>query len=285
MFAKGPSPGVRLTVLALLALAIALIYSKTDWLDGVRQRVSDFTIPLYWVTDIPGQVSRWSEDRLASKVDLQEENKALRTEVLVLKRKLQQMASLTAENTRLRQLLNSADTIEDRVLVAELIGVSPDPMKHKVMINRGTDDGVYIGQPVVDAYGLVGQVVEVGRHTGRVLLITDSSHALPVQVNRNGIRLVAEGQGNLFELQLRFVSSTMDIQEGDLLVTSGLGQRFPPGYPVALVERVSHDPGKPFATVIAKPMAELNRNRHVLLVFDRHGALEEPPAGDPASGG
>src|SRR5690606_30087960 len=193
---------------------------------GVRRHVIDFAMPFYWLVDIPGEISRWAEDRLASKGDLQAENPADPTEVLVLKRKLQQMASLTAENTRLRQLLNSADTIEDRVLVAELIGVSPDPMKHKVMINRGAADGVYVGQPVVDAYGLVGQVVEVGRHTGRVLLITDSSHALPVQVNRNGIRLVAEGQGNLFELQLRFVSSTMDIQEGDLLVTSGLGQRF-----------------------------------------------------------
>lgn len=269
-------------MLALLALIVALIYSKTDWLEGVRHRVSDFTLPLYWVTDIPGQVGRWSGDRLASKEQMQEENQALRTELLVLKRKLQLMASLTAENTRLRQLLNSADTIEDRVLVAELIGVSPDPMKHKVMINRGTVDGVYIGQPVVDAYGLVGQVVEVGRHTGRVLLITDSSHALPVQVNRNGIRLVAEGQGNLFELQLRFVSSTMDLEEGDLLVTSGLGQRFPPGYPVALVESVTHDPGKPFATVIARPMAELNRNRHVLLVFDRHRVEEEPVAAPAA---
>ena len=105
------------------------------------------------------------------------------------------------------------------------------------------------------------------------------------QINRNGIRLVAEGQGDLFELQLRFVSSTMDIQEGDLLVTSGLGQRFPPGYPVALVEKVTHDPGKPFATVTARPMAELNRNRHVLLVFDRHNTEEQSPAAEPAATG
>jgi rod shape-determining protein MreC len=268
-------------MLALAALVIALIYSKTDLFSGVRQRVSDFTVPFYWLTDIPGQLGRWSQDRLASKENLQEENKSLRMEVLVLKRKLQQMASLTAENTRLRQLLNSADTIEDRVLVAELIGVSPDPMKHKVTINRGSVDGVYVGQPVVDAYGLVGQVVEVGKRTGRVLLITDSSHALPVQVNRNGIRLVAEGQGDLNELQLRFVSSTMDIQEGDLLVTSGLGQRFPPGYPVALVVSVTHDPGKPFATVAARPMAELNRNRHVLLVFDSQGMSGDNAAAAP----
>lgn len=277
MFAHGPSPGTRLAVLALLALILGLIYSYTGVFSDARQKVSDFTFPLYWITDIPGDVSHWAQERLVPKESLLEENQALRTEVLVLKRKLQQMAALTAENTRLRQLLNSADTIEDRVLVAELIGVSPDPVKHKIMINRGSNEDVYVGQPVVDAYGLVGQVVEVGKYTSMVLLITDATHALPVQVNRNGIRLVAEGQGNLFELQLRFVSNTTDIQEGDLLVTSGLDQRFPPGYPVALVESVTYDPGKPFVTVVAKPMAELNRNRHVLLVFERSHANSGVP--------
>lgn len=260
---------MRLAVLGVIALVIAVIYSYTSWFDGLRQRAIDLNFPFYWLTDIPNDVEQWTEEHLRSKGELLEENEALRTETLILKRKLQQMAALTAENTRLRQLLNSADTIEDRVLVAELIGVSPDPMKHKIMINRGKVDDVYIGQPVVDAFGLVGQVVEVGERYSMVLLITDSSHALPVQVNRNGVRLVVEGQGSLFELQLRYVSNTLDIQEGDLLVTSGLGQRFPAGYPVALVESVTYDPGRPFATVIAKPMAELNRNRHVLLVFDR----------------
>lgn len=240
----------------------------------MRQRASDLTFPLYWLTDRPGEIIEWSDQRFASKQQLIDENETLRTDLLVHKRKLQHMAALTAENTRLRQLLNSADTIEDRVLVAELIGISPDPMKHKVMINRGASDQVYAGQPVVDAYGLVGQVVEVGSSTSMVLLITDSSHALPVQINRNGIRLVAEGQGNLFQLTLRHVSNTLDVQEGDLLVTSGLGQRFPAGYPVALVEKVEHDPGRPFADVVATPMAELNRNRHVLLVFDRHHVSE-----------
>ncbi len=269
LFSRGPSPGVRLAVLAVLAWGIAVLYVYTDLFSGVRQRVSDFTVPLFWVTDLPSEISEWSEQKLRSNDSLLEETQSLQTEVLVLKRKLQQMASLIAENTRLRQLLNSADTLEDQVLVAELIGVSPDPIKHKVMINRGSQDKVYLGQPVVDAYGLVGQVVEVGQRTSRVLLITDISHALPVQINRNGLRLVAEGQGSLVELQLRFVSSTMDVKEGDLLVTSGLGQRFPPRYPVAIIEKVQHDPGRPFATVIARPMAELNRNRHVLLVFDR----------------
>lgn len=260
--------------LGVLALIIALIYSYTNWFGHLRQKAVDFNFPFYWLTDVPDDVVDWSEEKMISKAELREENDALKTEVLILKRKLQQMAALTAENTRLRQLLNSADTIEDRVLVAELVGVSPDPVKHRVMINRGKVDGVYAGQPVVDAYGLVGQVVEVGNRSSMVLLITDSSHALPVQINRNGIRLVVEGQGDLFALQLRFVSSTLDIIEGDLLVTSGLGQRFPAGYPVALVESVQYDPGKPFATVVARPMAELNRNRHVLLVFDRSQQAE-----------
>lgn len=227
---------------------------------------------MYWLTDLPSRIGSWTEDRFQSKQALLDENEALRTELLIHQRKVQQMASLVAENTRLRQLLNSAETIDERVLVAELVGISPNPVQHRVIINRGARDGVYQGQPVVDAYGLVGQVVSVGRGSSQVLLITDASHALPVQVNRNGLRLVAEGQGDLSQLSLRHVSSTMDIQEGDLLISSGLGQRFPPGYPVALVERIEHDPGRPFATVIARPMAELARNRHVLLVFDRSQA-------------
>lgn len=248
---------------------MAFLYSKSTLLDPIKERMSDVTYPFYWVTELPDGIRAWWGERFVSRQHLMQENETLRTELLVHKRKTQQMASMAAENTRLRQLLNSADTIEDRVLVAELIGVSPNPMMHKVMINRGTNDAVYEGQPVVDAYGLVGQVVEVGRSTSMVLLITDSSHALPVQLNRNGLRLVAEGQGDLEQLRLRHVSSTMDIQVGDLLVSSGLGQRFPAGYPVGLIERIEHDPGKPFATVTAKPMAELNRNRHMLLVFDR----------------
>lgn len=255
--------------MAVAAWLIAVLYVYTSVFDGLKQKASDFTFPLFWLTNAPSEVAEWSEQNTRSREELLSENESLQTEVLVLKRKLQQMASLIAENTRLRQLLNSADSLDDQVLVAEFVGISPDPLKHKVMINRGSVDGVYEGQPVVDAFGLVGQVVEVAKRTSSVLLITDTSHALPVQINRNGLRLVAEGQGNLAELQLRFVSSTMDVQEGDLLVTSGLGRRFPPRYPVAVIDKVVHDPGKPFATVSAKPMAELNRNRHVLLVFDR----------------
>jgi rod shape-determining protein MreC len=136
-------------------------------------------------------------------------------------------------------------------------------------VNKGSKAGIYVGQPVIDANGLFGQVVEVGLYSCRVLLITDSTHALPVQVNRNGVRSVAEGIGLMHELELRHVAATTDIVEGDVLVSSGLGGRFPSGYPVATVTSVVHNPGQSFSTVKAMPLAQLNRSRHVLLVFKR----------------
>ncbi|WP_408034023.1 rod shape-determining protein MreC [Teredinibacter purpureus] len=269
MFRQGPSLSVRVVVLIIASLGLAYTYLYTDWFESIENHATDFSAPLYWVSDLPARASDWADNRVMSRGRLQQENDALRTELLVHKRKLQQMASLSAENTRLRQLLNSADMLEDRVIIAELIGVAPDPTIHKVIINKGRNDGVYVGQAMVDASGLMGQVVSVGMGSSHVLLITDTTHALPVQINRNGVRLVAEGIGSLYQLAIRHVSNTVDIQAGDLLVSSGLGQRFPIGYPVAEVVEVRFDPGKPFAQVIARPMAEMNKSRHVLLVFDQ----------------
>ena len=258
-------------------MILAALFAFTQVLDPIKHRTSDLVSPLYWLSNLPKRLSEWGSEQAVSRDDLEQQNQALRTELLIHKRKVQQMAALVAENTRLRQLLNSADTLQNRVLVAEMIGVSPDPARHKLMLNRGKSDGVYLGQPVVDAHGLVGQITELGERTSMVLLITDPSHALPVQINRNGVRLVAEGQGDLFALKLRHISNTLDIQPGDLLVTSGLGQRFPAGYPVATIEFVEYDPGQPFAHVIARPMAELNRNRHMLLVFDQAHPMTTRP--------
>ena len=167
-------------------------------------------------------------------------------------------------------MLNSSALLQDDVLVAELIGVSPDPARHLVVLDKGEADGVFTGQPLIDANGLMGQVVEAAANSARVLLITDATHAIPVQVNRNGVRAIAEGVGRLDRLELRHVASTEDIEVGDLLVSSGLGGRFPEGYPVASVTEVIVDPGQPFARVIAEPKAALNRSRHVLLVFTRN---------------
>ncbi len=195
------------------------------------------------------------------------------------------MAALTAENARLRQLLNSAAYVEDRVVIAELTGVAPDPVRHRVVIDKGASAGVRVGQAVIDAHGLVGQVVEVSRFFSRVLLITDQTHAVPVQVNRNGVRAIAEGGGRIDQLELANVAATTDIRVGDLLVTSGLGGRFPAGYPVAQVHEVVEDPGEPFLTVRARPTARLDQSRHLLLIFNESdGATrdDDPPLLDDA---
>lgn len=267
LFTKGPAVASRALIFSIAAVGLILVSLYTDWLGPVRAQLGAVATPFYWVANLPQRLEDWGSETFTSRADLQGENEALKTELLIHKRKLQQMAALAAENVRLRRLLNSSDMLQDNVLVAELIGVSPDPLTHAVVIDRGRRDGVYRGQAVLDAFGLMGQVVEVHPNSSRVLLITDSSHALPVQVNRNGVRAVAEGTGNLSRLRLRHVSNTTDIRAGDLLVSSGLGERYPTGYPVAEVEEVVRDPGQSFATVVARPRAQLDRSRHVLLVF------------------
>lgn len=236
-------------------------------LQHTRSLLDTVVAPVFWVADIPSRVSDWQDTHLVARSTLQEENERLRRENLILEGRTQQLASLQAENIRLRGLLNSTALLRDDVVVAELIGVAPDPVRQQVVLNKGSRDGVYVGQPLIDADGLMGQVVEVGQLTSRVLLITDATHSVPVQVTRNGVRAIAEGTGSLASLEVHHVSATTDIRAGDLLVSSGLGGRFPVGYPVALVTSVERDPGQPFARILAQPTAALDRSRHVLLVF------------------
>ena len=248
-------------------LALLVVDLRYNSLDTSRALLDTVLSPIYWVADIPGRIGDWQEEHIQSRGTLQEENERLRRENLLLQGRSHQMASLQADNARLRALLNSTALLRDDVLVAELIGVSPDPVRHQVVLNKGEQDGVYLGAPLIDADGLMGQVVEVNEMTSRVLLITDATHSIPVQVNRNGVRAIAEGVGVLDSLEIRHVAATTDIRDGDLLVTSGLGGRFPVGYPVAEVARVERDPGQPFARIFARPSAALDRSRHVLLVF------------------
>lgn len=260
-------------------LSIVLIFAshRLHWLDDTRSVLLSIATPFYWLADLPARLGNWGGDTLVSRDTLLDENSALRAEQLVLLAKLQKLASMATENVRLRELLNSTALVQDNVLVAEIIGVSPEPLNHYVVVNKGSKDQVFIGQPVIDAYGLFGQVIEVSPYSCRVLLISDSNHAIPVQVNRNGVRAIAEGVGLLYELELSHVPATTDIEEGDILVSSGLGGRFPVGYPVATVRSIIHDPGQPFLSVKVTPKAHLNRSRHVLMVFK--GQPEKTSAG------
>jgi rod shape-determining protein MreC len=254
-----------LTITVVITLITADLHFSS--LDRTRSLLDAVVAPVYWLADIPSRVVEWRQTHLVSRSTLQEDNERLRRENLILEGRTQQMASLQAENLRLRALLNSTALLRDDVLVAELIGVSPDPVRQQVVLNKGTREGVYVGQPLIDADGLMGQVVEVSEFTCRVLLITDATHSIPVQVNRNGVRAIAEGTGSLSALEVHHVSATTDIREGDLLVSSGLGGRFPVGYPVAIVTAVERDPGQTYARIQARPTAALDRSRHVLLVF------------------
>ncbi len=240
----------------------------------VRTQLSLVAAPFYWVVDVPSKMLSEFSDMLSTRRELMDDNERLRAESLILNAKLQKYIELRAENVRLRELMNSAERLNDTVVVAEVVAVASDPNRHQLVVDKGSRDGAFVGQPVIDATGLLGQIIEVGLLQSRVLLITDSAHALPVRVSRNGLRAIAEGTGLIDELTLTHVAATTDIQVGDLLVSSGLGGRFPGGYPVGEVTDVSIDPGQPFAEVRARPMAQLDRSRNVLLVFSEQKSEE-----------
>ncbi|WP_116368555.1 rod shape-determining protein MreC [Parahaliea mediterranea] len=275
LFVKESRLGLRIVLTLLVVAGLIVADLRFNSLDRTRALLDTLVTPVYWVADIPSRLSEWQQTHLVSRSVLQEESERLRRENLILEGRTQQMASLQAENIRLRGLLNSAALLRDDVVVAELIGVSPDPVRQQVVINKGARDGVYLGQALIDADGLMGQVVEVAEFTSRVLLITDLTHSVPVQINRNGVRAIAEGNGTLSALEIHHVAATTDIREGDLLVTSGLGGRFPVGYPVAVVSAVERDPGQTFARILAQPTAALDRSRHVLLVFTVASTADE----------
>ena len=203
---------------------------------------------------------------LKSRRELQEEVLRLQQENRVLKGQSQRLASLLSENARYKALLKSAREIEDDLIAAQITALSPDPARHIVTIDKGAADGVTEGQPVLGEEGLVGQVILAGDYNSRAVLITDSAHALPVQVNRSGLRAIAEGSGSVDRLVIRHLPATTDIRVGDLLVTSGLGGRFPHGYPVARVTAVDISEGDAFALVSAAPSSLLDRGRYVLIV-------------------
>ncbi|MCQ4309669.1 rod shape-determining protein MreC [Pseudomonas stutzeri] len=267
--------GVRLLVLAVLCVVLMVVDARFETLKPLRSQMGLVLTPFYWLADLPVRTWQRATEQLTSSTSLVAENEKLKAEALLMQRRLQKLATLTEQNVRLRELLNSAALVDDKVIVGELIGLDPNPFTHRILIDKGERDGVFLGQPVLDASGLMGQVVEVMPYAARVLLLTDVTHSIPVQVNRNGLRAIAVGTGSPDYLELRHVAETADIKEGDLLVSSGLGQRFPSGYPVAQVTEVVRGSGQPFLIVRAIPTAMLNRSRYLLLVFSDSRTPEE----------
>ncbi|MFN2361599.1 MAG: rod shape-determining protein MreC [Marinobacter sp.] len=267
IFVQSPVPGFRLLLVIVLSAVLIVADSRFDQLTQVRSAIGTGLAPIHWLGNAPSQLNDWVASLFTSKEDLQEENEALRARLLILERRALKYAALASENNELRKLMNSSEVLDDHVIVGEVVAVSPDPFSHEIVINKGSRDGVEVGQAILDANGLMGQVEQTSSFTSRVLLVSDSSHAVPVEVVRNGLRAVLLGNGDTSALELVHVPDTADIREDDLLVSSGLGGRFPKGYPVAKVDRIIKEQGEPFVKIDATPLAELNKSRLVLVVF------------------
>ena len=261
--------------LAIVSSLLLAIDVNSRLLQPVRAALATVVSPIYVIAESPYRVSREASVTLSTRESLIDENAKLTQRNLELSQIAQQFVALREENARLRQLLGSRQRLGAQVLVAELIGVVPSPNTYQVEIDKGADAGVFIGQAVIDADGLFGQVVEVAQFSSRVMLVIDAAHAVPVQVNRNDFRSIAAGTGRVDRLELEYVPITADVRVGDLLVSSGLGGHFPRGYPVGEVTSVVVDPTMTYAQVAARPLAALARSRHVLLVFDSDVAKSE----------
>jgi rod shape-determining protein MreC len=279
LFTKRSSPNVGLFVCVLASLAL-LACERQALLNPFREMLSYAIYPLQQLVSSPVQATRKLGEAFLSHARLLAENEALHGEQLLLNAKLSKFAALEQENLRLRGLLDTSFKLGDQVMIAELLAVNVVPYEHIVVVNKGSRFGVYASQPVIDADGVVGQVLRVTPYSAEIILITDPNHAIPVQVNRNGLRTIAQGTGQIDQLALPYLSSNADIQPGDLLVTSGMGGVFPQGYPVATVTAVTGQAGA-FAKVGAAPLAKLDRNRELLLVWNKPDPIPRVPEQSP----
>lgn len=269
LFAPETAASIRLFICAVLSVALMTVDHRQHHLEALRNVLATSIYPLQMLAQLPYAAVDWATETFESRAALLAENTRLRERQLFINAQLQKLTALEAENRRLRGLLESTVNVAaERVLIAELIAVDFDPYRHQILINRGSQNGARVGQPLIDEHGIVGQLSHVNLTTSSAVLITDLSHALPVQINRNGIRSLAVGTGRFHELELPNIPNNGDIRVGDLIITSGLGGRFPRGYPVARVTRVEFDPSRPFAKVFAQPTAALDRVREVLLILD-----------------
>jgi len=256
--------------LILVVLSIGLMY--LDYPDGrYRQRANDLisviSYPLTTIAAFPATAAEWVSDSFQSDDDIRKQLVKSREENLKLQARLQQFDALEAENRQLREMFAASKRVAERSMVAKLLAVNPDPTTRTIVIDKGRKEGAFQGQPVIDAHGVIGQITEANLFDSRVTLITDSSHDIPVQVVRNGLRTILKGSSGSNDLVAPFLTRSADIRKGDVLVTSGLGGRFPPNYPVARVERVVADPNEAFLKITAQPMAELDHGRLVLLIW------------------
>ncbi len=267
IFTRGPSLNIRLALALAMSVMLIVLDFKLDAFSTTRVFLNSLVSPVQYLANLPGQLLNASAQRLTSQQALIEENEQLTNRLLLQNEKLQRFEALEQENKELRRLLDAPVRQNMRKMVAELMAVDNTPYSQQIVINKGAIDGVYLGQSILDERGIVGQVMEVGTTNSRVLLISDVTHSIPVRSIRNNSRFIASGSGAIDELYLTHVAHSADIREGDVLVSSGLGEVFPEGYPVAEVIQVIRDESRPFAQVTIAPQARLNRLKYLLLLW------------------
>ncbi|KLN97772.1 rod shape-determining protein MreC [Moellerella wisconsensis] len=280
IFRRGPSLQLRIFIAVIVAIMLVAVDHRFEPFNKIRSYLDTAVSPFYFLANGPRQLLDSVSDGFSTREQLRFENRALKQELLLNKADSLLLEQLKQENSRLRELLGSPLRQDEHMMVTQVISGANTPYRDQVVIDKGTHDGVYEGQPVISDKGVVGQIVGVSQFNSRVLLICDTTHALPVQVLRNDVRVIAVGTGCSDDLQLEPLPENTDIRPGDVLVTSGLGGRFPEGYPVGVVSSVKHDTQRAYTIINAKPTAELQRLRYLLLLWgsDSDPAQPLPPS-------
>lgn len=267
LFIDAPSPTARFITCVILSFLLISIDHRHQHLAAIRAVLAVAVYPIQYAVTLPVKLVDGLAENFSTRRTLIDQNRNLRAENLMLRSRTQRFAALERENYRLRELLDATPDLGEEVVVADILAIETSPSARQVVINKGSRHHVYVGQPIADAHGILGQVTQVSRFTSTAMLITDSRHALPVQINRSGLRAIAVGADESDRLYLSFVPTNADIEPGDLVISSGLDHRFPAGYPVGEVTSVDLDPGEPFAKIVVAPSAHVGRSREVLLVW------------------
>jgi rod shape-determining protein MreC len=288
LFGEGASSTLRLVVYMVIAIALMIADRRGDWLEHLRANASLVTEPVYRLAALPSEVARDARVALADRRVLTEQNSELSRQLLLAQTRLRRVEAVQEQNQRLQELLAVQKSLGLSVQLAKVVDVDFGPYKrHTIMLDLGSDNGIKVGQPVIDARGLVGQIVEVRPRSCTVLLISDKSHAVPVRIERTGLRTIARGTGALDTLELPNIPTSADVKAGDKLVTSGLGGRFPADFPVGVIRSVGNDATGMFAAAKATPDAALDRSVEVLVLHELANPVGPPaPAeeiGPPAS--
>jgi rod shape-determining protein MreC len=272
----------RCVLYSLLALALIIVDKRYAQLVKIRQVLSVVAYPVQVAVASPFQGWNWFRDSVTTRDVLRADKSKLEAELRVAQFRLQRYEALEAETQRLRALRDNTANVTDRFVIGDVMNVDLDAFRERVLVDKGAGDGIYVGQAVLDSGGVFGQVARVGQLTSEVILVSDAAHAIPVQINRNGLRTIAVGTGETNRLKLPYLPTSADVIAGDLLVTSGLGGGFPPGYPVGTIAEVKRDPAQSLADVDVKPAAALDRSKELLFVWLKPQAAELLPPQKPA---